>query len=198
MTLQGRAASACPSSGPPRSYFCPAYSRGWPNSLGSVSRMQTRQHERLALNPKRIPLWAPSRGNMAVHTVRPAGTTRLEDGDSAGERAGFSARSCLRSERAVPGLVVRVVEPHCCQETSQPCAGNCWSAGGRLSAAGKRAAAGPAGLLTPRPWPRWTAALSCGLLCWVGRRRVGRADTGFQPLGPGKAVASQSLLLVGV
>lgn len=124
VTLQGQAASACPSPGPPRSYFRPAYSLGCPSSLGSVSRMQTRQHERLVLNPKRIPLRAPSRGNRAVHTVRPAGTTRLEDGDSAGQRAG--------SERAVPawwsGSWSRPAArkpPSCVRGTAGQLAGGC-------------------------------------------------------------------------
>lgn len=183
VTLQGQAASACPSPGPPRSYFRPAYSLGCPSSLGSVSRTQTRQHERLVLNPKRIPLRAPSRGNRAVHTVRPAGTTRLEDGDSAGQRAG--------SERAVPGPVVRVMEPPCRQETSQLCVGNCWSAGGRVSAAGRGQ---QQALRGSQPWLRWTAGRGRGgqQLCpvvgcagWAGDRWAGQT-LGSSPWGLGR------------
>lgn len=198
MTAQGQAASACPSPGPPHSYFRPADSLGCPSSLGSVSRMQTRQHERLVLNPKRIPLRAPSRGNRAVHTVRPAGATRLEDGDSAGQRAGFSAQCWLRSERAIPGPVVRVMEPHCRQETPQLCAGHGWSAGGRVSVAGRgqqqalwgsrpwRGGQQAVAAVDSRTWPRWTAALSwVGCAGWAGDRWAVQT-LGSSPWGLGR------------
>lgn len=74
VTLKGRTASDCPSSRPSLQLFLSSLTAlGGPSSLGSVSRMQTRQHKRLGLNPKRIPLWAPSRGNMVLCTVYPTG-----------------------------------------------------------------------------------------------------------------------------
>lgn len=76
VTLQGQATSNCSSSLPSLQLFSASLTGlGCPSSLGSTSRMQTRRHKRLVLNPKRIPLWAPSRGNMVVHTVHPVGTT---------------------------------------------------------------------------------------------------------------------------
>lgn len=84
VTLKGRAASDCPSSRPSLQLFLSSLTAlGCPHSLGSVSRIQTRQHKRLVWNPKRVPLWAPSHGNMTFHTVHPTGTTHLEDGDGA-------------------------------------------------------------------------------------------------------------------
>lgn len=82
MTLKGRAASDRPSSRPSLQLFLSSLmALGCPHGLGSVSRIQTRRHKRLALNPKRVPLWAPSHGNMTFRTVHPAGTTHLEAGD---------------------------------------------------------------------------------------------------------------------
>lgn len=82
VTLQGQAASDSPSSCPSSQLFLSSLTAlGCPSSLGSGGRMQTRQYKCLVLNPKRTPLWAPSRGNVALHAVHATGTTGLEDGD---------------------------------------------------------------------------------------------------------------------
>lgn len=122
----------------------------------------------------------------------------------------LSAQSWLLSESTVPGLAVST--PRCgalvLPEASQLCAGDCWSAGGWASAAGRRCL-GRAGQQV------------CPVICCdgVGRRQVGRgqqgswetslwplsltvsgskADPTSWPLGPEKAAARQSLLLVRV
>lgn len=65
MTLKGPAASGRPSSRSLQLFLSSLTALGGLCSLGSVSRMQTRQHKRLVLNPRRIPPGAPSRGNTA-------------------------------------------------------------------------------------------------------------------------------------
>lgn len=65
VTLKGRAASHCPSRPSSQLFLSSLTALGDPSRLGSASRMQTRQHKRLVLIPKRIPLWALSRGNAA-------------------------------------------------------------------------------------------------------------------------------------
>lgn len=107
VTLKGRTASDCPSSRPLLAVIFVQLDSPWlSHSLGSASRMQTRQHKRLVLNPKRAPPWAPSHGNVTLHTVHPTGIRHLEDGERQGAFV-FSTQTRLLSGRAVPGLLVR-------------------------------------------------------------------------------------------
>lgn len=124
VTLQGQAASDSPSSCPSSQLFLSSLTAlGCPSSLGSGGRMQTRQHKCLVLNPKRTPLWAPSRGNTALHAVHATGTkvwrmaTVGEAGCLLGALCSILApvwESCRRH-----GGKDTVAESYCCQETSQ-------------------------------------------------------------------------------
>lgn len=109
MTLKGRGASnhlfSCPSS---QLFLSSLTALGCSSSLGSVSRMQTRQHRRLVLNPKRFLSAHHHMGPRPLCTVctQWGGTTRLEDGDCKTWGAGLSiAQPWLLSGRAVQGLV---------------------------------------------------------------------------------------------
>lgn len=144
--------------------------------------MQTRRHKRLVLNPKRIPLWAPSRGNMVLHTVHPVGTTCLEDGD--GERgrelgsqlvnpgSGLGALSEAGGEDILSQSLTAARKP---PSRVQGTAGQLEV----VSAAEKRAGAGPAGPPILRPGMWWTAGPSCGFLRWGGLKTGGQGQTGF-------------------
>ena len=125
VTLKGRAASHCPSSRPSSQLFLSSLTAlGDPSRLGSVSRMQTRQHKRLVLIPKRVPLWAPSRGNAAsVLCIRRG--HRPGGGDHAGGREPGSLLHKPGSSLGAPaGPGGEDTQPRS-PETSQLCAGNC-------------------------------------------------------------------------
>lgn len=207
VTLQGQATSDCSSSRPaPQLFSAGPTGLGCPSGLGSASRMQTRRHKRLVLNPKRIPLWAPSRGNMAVHMVHPARATR--PGTVTVQEALCSALApvCERCPR--PGGKDRrpAAEPRCCWG-KVPAVCRELLVSWRVGVAAGRAGAGPTPP-TPRPWPA-SGQQVCPGVHWdgVGRRQAGRgrqcsqetplwglilcclrskADTLFGPLGLGR------------
>lgn len=191
---------------------------GCPSSLGSPSRMQTRRHERLVLNPKRIPLWAPSRGNMAVHTVHPARATR--PGTVTVQEALCSALAPVCERRPRPGGEDRrpVAEPRCCRGKVPAVCRELlvsWRVGVCRWEEGRSRPYGP----HPQALAGRAAGLSWGSLGWGGPKTGGQGQTAFPgnpfvgpdpllsqkqgrhsvwPLGPGEAAASPSLLLVGV
>lgn len=172
--------------------------------------MQTRPRKRLALNPKRTPLRAPSRGDTAVCAEHPTGTTRPEGGRRERREPALFAQSwlCLRALPQAWWSGHPVVGPHCCRKPPSCVQRGCWSAGCWASAAGRRCLGRGRQQVCPVTscdgWAedRWAGTGRipgkplCGPCCITVSGS--KADPMFRPLGPGKAAARQALLLVGV